>query len=200
MDWSPILISMRTAGLSIVFTFFMGILAAWMVVRISHPLVKTILDGIFTIPLVLPPTVAGFFLLYVFGVKRPVGQFFLEYFSVKIAFSWGATVLAAVVILSVLFYRPFCKWLCPLGAFYALFNKVSLFQMKVDKNKCVSCGKCAKACKMDVDVTKTPDHPECIRCGMCVKACPTGAVSFRCGLSRGAKEKENPAGKQAVEK
>ena len=54
MDWSPILISMRTAGLSIVFTFFMGILAAWMVVRISHPLVKTILDGIFTIPLVLP--------------------------------------------------------------------------------------------------------------------------------------------------
>ena len=57
-----------------------------------------------------------------------------------------------------------------------------------------------KACKMDVDVTKTPDHPECIRCGMCVKACPTGAVSFRCGLSRGAKEKENPAGKKAVEK
>ena len=67
MDWSPILISMRTASLSIVFTFFMGILAAWMVVRISHPLMKTILDGIFTIPLVLPPTVAGFFLLYVFG-------------------------------------------------------------------------------------------------------------------------------------
>ena len=105
MDWSPILISMRTAGLSIGFTFFMGILAAWMVVRISHPLVKTILDGIFTIPLVLPPTVAGFFLLYVFGVKRPVGQFFLEYFSVKIAFSWGATVLAAVVMSFPLMYR-----------------------------------------------------------------------------------------------
>ena len=105
MDWSPILISMRTAGLSIVFTFFMGILAAWMVVRISHPLVKTILDGIFTIPLVLPPTVAGFFLLYVFGVKRPVGQFFLEYFSVKITFSWGATVLAAVVMSFPLMYR-----------------------------------------------------------------------------------------------
>ena len=105
MDWSPILISMRTAGLSIVFTFFMGILAAWMVVRISHPLVKTILDGIFTIPLVLPPTVAGFFLLYVFGVKRPVGQFFLEYFSIKIAFSWGATVLVAVVMSFPLMYR-----------------------------------------------------------------------------------------------
>ena len=92
-------------GMNRNFTFFMGILAAWMVVRISHPLAKTILDGIFTIPLVLPPTVAGFFLLYVFGVKRPVGQFFLEYFSVKIAFSWGATVLAAVVMSFPLMYR-----------------------------------------------------------------------------------------------
>ena len=60
--------------------------------------------------------------------------------------------------------------------FYALFNRVSLFQMKVDKNKCVSCGKCARACKMDVDVTKTPNHTECIRCGMCVNNCPVGAI------------------------
>ena len=102
-------------------------------------------------------------------------------------------ILIAVVVLSVLFYRPFCKWLCPLGAFYALLNKVSLLGMKVDKHKCVSCGKCAKACKMDVDVTKTPDHTECIRCGMCVRACPTKAVSFRYGF---CKEKEDgcPAG------
>ena len=115
-------------------------------------------------------------------------------------FTWKSVVLGAVVVLSLLFYRPFCKWLCPLGAFYALFNRVSLTGMQVDAHKCVHCGRCAKACKMDVDVTKTPNHTECIRCGMCVKACPTGAVSFRCGLSRGAKEKENPAGKQAVEK
>ena len=87
--------------------------------------------------------------------------------------------------LSVVFYRPFCKWLCPLGAFYALFNRVSLFQMKVDKNKCISCGKCARACKMDVDVTKTPNHTECIRCGMCVRACPTNAVCFRYGFGDG---------------
>lgn len=105
MDWSPILISMRTASLSIAITFVMGILAAWLVVRISHPFIKIILDGIFTIPLVLPPTVAGFFLLYLFGVKRPIGQFFLEYFSIKIAFSWGATVLAAVVMSFPLMYR-----------------------------------------------------------------------------------------------
>ena len=100
-------------------------------------------------------------------------------------FAWKFSVLIAVTAVSVLFYRPFCKWLCPLGAFYALLNKVSLFQMKVDKNKCVDCGKCAKACKMAVDVTKTPNHTECIRCGMCVRACPTNAVRFRYGFGEG---------------
>ena len=107
-------------------------------------------------------------------------------------FTWKFSILLSVIVLSVVFYRPFCKWLCPLGAFYALFNRVSLFQMKVDKSKCVSCGKCARACKMDVDVTKTPNHTECIRCGMCIRACPTNAVCFRYGFGDG-KEKENAA-------
>ena len=80
-------------------------------------------------------------------------------------FTWKACILLAVIMGSVVFYRPFCKWLCPLGAFYALLNKVSLFQMRVDTHKCVSCGACARACKMDVDITKTPNHAECIRCG-----------------------------------
>lgn len=97
-------------------------------------------------------------------------------------FSWKLVVLISVVVLSVLYYRPFCKWICPLGAFYALFNKVSLFGMKVDEHKCVSCGKCAKVCKMDVDVTKTPNSTECIRCGKCISACPTEAVSFQYGF------------------
>lgn len=105
MDWSPILISMRTASVSIVITFFLGILAAWLVVSLKHEVWRTFLDGLLTLPLVLPPTVAGFFLLYLFGVKRPLGQFFLEYFSVKIAFSWGATVIAAVVMSFPLMYR-----------------------------------------------------------------------------------------------
>ena len=100
-------------------------------------------------------------------------------------FSWKLGILLTVIVLSVLFYRPFCKWICPLGAFYALLNKVSLFQMKVDKNKCISCGKCARVCKMDVDVTKSPNHTECIRCGMCVRACPTEAVRFRYGFGDG---------------
>ena len=102
-------------------------------------------------------------------------------------FNWKLVVLITVVVLSVLFYRPFCKWLCPLGAFYALFNRVSLFQMSVDRDKCVSCGKCARVCKMDVDVTKTPNHAECIRCGMCVRACPMDAIRFRYCFGNGCR-------------
>ena len=97
-------------------------------------------------------------------------------------FTWKACILLAVIVGSVVFYRPFCKWLCPLGAFYALLTKVSLFQMRVDTHKCVSCGACARACKMDVDITKTPNHAECIRCGMCMKACPTDAIQYKFGL------------------
>ncbi|WP_294518925.1 4Fe-4S binding protein [uncultured Pseudoflavonifractor sp.] len=100
-------------------------------------------------------------------------------------FTWKFGILLAVLALSAVFFRPFCKWLCPLGAFYALFNRVSMVRMDVDRAKCISCGKCARACKMDVDVTRTPNHSECIRCGMCVRHCPTGAVRFRCGLGTG---------------
>ena len=105
MEWSPILISMRTAGLSIVVTFVLGLLTAWLVVRLRSESLRILLDGILTLPLVLPPTVVGFFLLYILGVKRPLGRFFLEYFSVKIAFSWSATVIAAVVMSFPLMYR-----------------------------------------------------------------------------------------------
>ena len=97
-------------------------------------------------------------------------------------FSWKFCILLAVVVASVVFYRPFCKWLCPLGAFYAVMNRVSLFQMRVDTDKCVSCGACARACKMDVDITKTPNHAECIRCGMCIKSCPTKAIHYQYGF------------------
>jgi molybdate transport system permease protein len=102
---SPILVSMRTASAAIVVTFFWGILAARFVAGIRRKAWKMILDGILTLPLVLPPTVAGFFLLYIFGVRGPVGAFFLNFFSVRIAFSWGATVLAAVAISFPLMYR-----------------------------------------------------------------------------------------------
>lgn len=105
IDLSPLIISLRTATLSIIVTFFLGVAAAQLVYRLKSKTMKTILDGLFTLPLVFPPTVAGFFLLYIFGMRRPIGKFFIEYFAVKVAFSWGATVLAAVVISFPLMYR-----------------------------------------------------------------------------------------------
>lgn len=99
-------------------------------------------------------------------------------------------ILLAAVALSILFYRPFCKWICPLGAFYALLNKISLLEIKMDEQKCVSCGKCAASCKMDVDVRKTPNHAECIRCGKCITACPAEALCFHYGFGSSRKKKE----------
>ena len=94
-------------------------------------------------------------------------------------FSFKCLILITVIVLSILFYRPFCKWICPLGAIYSLFNKVSLLSIRVDGSKCVGCNQCVKACKMDVDVCKTPNHPECIRCGACIKACPKDAIHYQ---------------------
>lgn len=105
MDLSPILISLKTASLSIFITFFLGLFAAKKIMNLKSEKWKMIWDGVFTLPLVLPPTVAGFFLLYIFGVKRPFGNFLMEYLGVKIAFSFFATVLAAVVISFPLMYR-----------------------------------------------------------------------------------------------
>jgi molybdate transport system permease protein len=105
MDLSPIWISLQTAGVTILITFFLGILAAGWIIRWRKESWKAIADGIFTLPLVLPPTVVGFLLLWIFGVNQPVGRLFLQVFHVKIAFSWIATVIAAVVISFPLMYR-----------------------------------------------------------------------------------------------
>ena len=92
-------------------------------------------------------------------------------------FNLKLTILIVTIILSAIFYRPFCKWICPLGAFYSFFNKYSFYQMNLDKNKCINCGKCARVCKMDVDIRQNACHHECIRCNDCTKACPTKAIS-----------------------
>lgn len=107
--------------------------------------------------------------------------------ALGVLFTRKLIILLVVVVLSILFYRPFCKWICPLGAFYALMNKVSLLGIQVDDCRCISCGKCARVCKMDVDITKTPDHTECIRCGKCIKECPAEALRFRYGFSKNNK-------------
>ena len=83
----------------------MGLIIAWGIIKIKNVSIKIVLDGIFTLPLVLPPTVVGFFLLYIFGVRGPIGSFFVEFFAYKIAFSWPATVIAAVVMSFPLMYR-----------------------------------------------------------------------------------------------
>ena len=105
-------------------------------------------------------------------------------------FTFKFTILALFIILSILFYRPFCKWICPLGAIYSLFNKVSFLKIQVDHEKCVGCQKCSRVCKMDVNVVDTPNHPECIRCGECMKACPTDAICYHYGFST-KKQAEN---------
>ena len=81
---------------------------------------------------------------------------------------------------SVILCRPFCKYLCPLGAFYALFSRISLVRMSLDESRCTHCGQCERACRMDVPVQTQINHAECIRCGDCARACPHGCI--HCGL------------------
>lgn len=99
-----------------------------------------------------------------------------------ILFAIKVSILIIIVLLSIVFYRPFCKYICPLGAFYGLFNKVSLIRYNINKEKCTSCNKCTKVCKMGIDVKSIPNSAECIRCNECIKACPEEAIritSFR---------------------
>ena len=105
IDLSPLWISLQTAAATITIVFFFGVLAAWWVERMHSESAKILIDGLFTLPMVLPPTVAGFFLLVIFGNNRLVGRFFIDTFGVQIAFNWIATVLAAGVISFPLMYR-----------------------------------------------------------------------------------------------
>lgn len=97
-------------------------------------------------------------------------------------FVWKLLVLLWIAAVCLIIWRPFCKYLCPLGAIYGLFNKVALYRNELDRDKCVSCGKCARVCRMGIDPSREPNSAECIRCGDCVHACPTQALS--CGFRR----------------
>ena len=94
-------------------------------------------------------------------------------FAVKVVIA-VLTVAGCVVIA-----RCFCKVLCPLGAFYGFFNKISLLRYETDAAACVSCGKCSNICPMDVDPSKEPNSMECIRCGRCISVCGEHAISIR---------------------
>lgn len=91
-------------------------------------------------------------------------------------FTWKAAILVLLVLLSVVIWRPFCRYLCPLGAIYGLFNPVAVYRLRIDEDKCTTCGACQAACKMDIPVYQTPNSPDCVRCGACKRACPHGAI------------------------
>lgn len=104
LDWSPLYISMKTGIAATIFSFFLGIYAARKVVK-AGPKMKAILDGFLTLPMVLPPTVAGFFLLLVFSRRRPFGIFLFEQFHIKVVQTWLGCIIAATVIAFPLMYR-----------------------------------------------------------------------------------------------
>lgn len=92
-----------------------------------------------------------------------------------ILFSWKVFALAVTLLVCIFCYRAFCRFICPLGALYSLFNPISFFGIKVDGNKCTHCNTCVHSCKMDV---KKVNGLECIQCGECIKECPENAISF----------------------
>ena len=104
LDFSPLWISLKTGIAATIISFFLGIYAARKTVKATRGM-KAILDGILTLPMVLPPTVAGFFLLLIFSTRRPVGSFLLEEFDIKVIQSWAGCVVAATVIAFPLMYR-----------------------------------------------------------------------------------------------
>jgi polyferredoxin len=112
--------------------------------------------------------------------------------TVGLLFAWKSLILIGLILLSVIVYRPFCKYLCPLGAIYGLFNPIALYRYQVDGNKCTNCGDCQSACKMNICITEKPNSTECIRCGACIAACKRNAltkVPFRPAANNGIIDK-----------
>lgn len=104
INWSPLFISLKTGIVATIFAFFFGILAARLIMRVSSK-IKWILDGIFTLPLVLPPTVAGFFLLLIFSLRRPIGHYLDTEWGIRFVLTWPGCVIAAAVVAFPLMYR-----------------------------------------------------------------------------------------------
>ena len=104
MDWYPLFNSLRVALISCAVVFFLGIFAAYYVARLPRA-VKGVLDVVLTLPMVLPPTVVGYFLLLLLGAKRPLGLFFAQHFGVRLVMSWYSAIFASIVVAFPLMYR-----------------------------------------------------------------------------------------------
>lgn len=98
--------------------------------------------------------------------------------TVGLLYAWKNVLLAITIIASIIIYRPFCKYICPLGAIYSLLNPVSIYKYRVNPKKCIHCNACSNICMMNVDPVKNANDLECIRCGKCRSVCPTNAIEY----------------------
>jgi len=110
-------------------------------------------------------------------------------------FAWKFSLLVIILVLSILFSRAFCSWLCPLGAFLSVFNFVSIFRLSLDPRKCVHCGICNKVCPSQLKVEDELDNLDCIRCLECSRACPKLAICVNSVFSQ-----ENPISEKDFQK
>lgn len=101
-------------------------------------------------------------------------------------FGWKLAILLVLTVLSIKVYRPFCQYLCPLGAIYGWFNRFSLVQVRWEKERCISCMNCQKACPVNLKPEEISVSPECIKCGKCAEVCPTDCIHF---IKKSKKEK-----------
>ena len=98
--------------------------------------------------------------------------------AVGFLFKWKVAILVGILLFSIIIYRPFCRYICPLGAIYGVFNKISFVRYIVDDSKCTKCGVCQKNCKLNIKVYENPNSIDCIRCGSCKDGCPAKAIKI----------------------
>lgn len=98
-------------------------------------------------------------------------------------FRWKFAILLLTLLSALVIYRPFCRYICTLGAIYSLFNKFSFLRYQINQEKCIKCTTCQKKCKLDIAVYKNPNSIDCIRCGECKASCPQKAIEIT-GLTR----------------
>ncbi len=96
--------------------------------------------------------------------------------AIGFLYTWKVLLLLLTLLISIVIYRPFCRYLCPLGLVYGLFNRFAFYRYEIDSERCTLCGLCQKRCKLDIAVFKNPNSIDCIRCGECITSCPENAI------------------------